>query len=246
VTAADHRRTVAAVLALVGLNAAAHRTPAPADLLVPAGVAALVTMAQRRGLDVEDMGLGRRELVATLPLALGAAAATAVVVVAAGAVPGAHRFRADGRYPSRTRATRGALMTIPFAVAIPEEVAFRGVLDASLRRHLGSTASTVAGALAFGAWHALGGASLVEDNAGVGGVLGQDRRGRVAGTAATVAATSLAGLGFVALRRASGSVLPGIAVHWALNATAALLSTPPGPPSPAREPVDHEAHRAAR
>jgi uncharacterized protein len=246
VTAADHRRTVATVLALVGLNAAAHRTPAPSDLLVPAGVAALVTMAQRRGLDVEDMGLGRRELVATLRLALGAGAATVAVVVAAGAVPAAHRFRADGRYPSRARATHGALVTIPLSVAIPEEVAFRGVLDASLRRHLGSTASTVAGALAFGAWHALGGAALVEDNAGVGGVLGRDRRGRVAGTAATVVATSLAGLGFVALRRATGSVLPGIAVHWALNATAALLSTPPGRPPAAGDLADNQAHRRAR
>jgi membrane protease YdiL (CAAX protease family) len=39
-----------------------------------------------------------------------------------------------------------------------------------------------------------------------------------------VAATALAGHGFTALRRRADSVLPAIAVHWAINGAAATAA----------------------
>lgn len=231
VTASDLGRSSAVVIALAAVNLAAQRTPLPADLVVPVGVLGLVALAEASGLEAEEMGLGRAAGRRVLGVAGISAALTVAGVAAAAALPGADGFRQDDRYPSAAAASRAALTRIPLAVAIPEEVAFRGLLDAVLGRHLSPTAATVWGALAFGAWHALGAATLARDNAGLGRVLGSGRSGSAAGVGGAVATTALAGVGFLALRRRSGSVLPGIAVHWALNAAGALAAglRRPGP-----------------
>lgn len=217
-------RTAIVLAALAAVNVTAQRTRFPADVVVPAGVLALVALARASGLQAEEMGLGSRGAREGLVGAGVVAAATAAGVAAAAGLPGADGFRADGRYPDAGTARRAALTRIPLAVAIPEEVAFRGVLDAALRRHLGPTAASVWGAVAFGAWHALGATTLGRDNAGLGRVLGTGPLGSAAGVAGAVAATAAAGLGFLALRRGSDSVLPGVAAHWALNSSAALAA----------------------
>ena len=236
-TLSDRGRSSAVGIALAAANLAAQRTPLPADLVVPVGVLGLVALAGASGLELEEMGLGR----AAARGALGAAGLSAALTVAgtavAAALPGADGFRQDDRYPNAATARRAALTRIPLAVALPEEVAFRGVLDAALRRHLGPAAASAWGALAFGAWHALGAVTLARDNAGLGRVLGTGRSGAAAGVGGAVATTALAGVGFLALRRATGSVLPGIAVHWALNASGALaagLRRPPEEVTPAQ------------
>ena len=237
VTVSDRARSAAVVITLAATNLAAQRSRLPADVVVPAGVLLLVAGARVSGLGWDELGLGRERVRRDLVTAGLGAALTAAAVATGAALPAAEGLRHDDRYPSSATARRAALTRIPLAVAIPEEVAFRGVLDAALRRHIGPRAATVCGAAAFGAWHALGAATLTRDNAGLGRALGPGRWGAAAGVGGAVLATALAGLGFLALRRRTGSVLPGIAVHWALNAAGALAAgRAAGPGSGSAEP----------
>ena len=207
-------RSGAVLAALAVTNLAAQRTRLPADLVVPAAVAVIVAGARRSGLGWDELGLGPAAAGRGLPTAAAAALLTGAGVGAVAAHPAtAPSFRDDPHYPNPEAARRAALGTIPLSVAVPEEVAFRGVLDASLRRHLSPARADLVGALAFGAWHVLGASPV-----------GQGGRGRVIGAVLTVAATTVAGSGFTALRRRTGSVLPGIGVHWALNGTSAVAA----------------------
>ena len=169
-------------------------------------------MGRAGGLSWDEMGLAREALRADLLAAAAAATVTIGGVAAVAMHPRTPDVGDLARHATPALARRAALGTIPLSVAVPEEVAFRGVLDASLRRHLRPGSADLVGALAFGAWHVLGATPV-----------GSGPRGRLLGAALTVAATTVAGLGFTALRRRSGSVLPGIAGHWALNGTAAVV-----------------------
>lgn len=206
-------RTAGVLSALVVTNIVAQRTRLPADLVVPAAVAALAAWARAGGLGWDEMGMGREALWEGLPTAAAAATVTVTGVGAAAVPPWTPDLGDLTRYPTPADARRAAFGTIPLSVAVPEEVAFRGVLDASLRRHLSPGAADLAGALAFGAWHVLGARPI-----------GPGTRGHVLGAVLTFAATTAAGLGFTALRRLTGSVLPGIAAHWALNGSGAIAA----------------------
>ncbi len=85
-----------------------------------------------------------------------------------------------------------AVVIIPIGTVLVEELAFRGTLDALLRRTMSPVRSMVAGALLFGAWHL---PRILDD--GVLVVIG------------TAAATASAGVGFIWLRRRSKSLLAG-------------------------------------
>jgi tRNA pseudouridine32 synthase/23S rRNA pseudouridine746 synthase len=206
-------RSAAVLVALAATNVLAQRSRLPADLVVPVGIAALVAGARVSGLGWDEMGLDGAALRRGLPVAATAASLTAAGVVAAAAHPWTPDVRDPVRYPTPAVARRAVFGTIPLSVALPEEVAFRGVLDASLRRHLSPRAADFAGAVAFGAWHVLGARPV-----------GPGPGGRALGVAATVAATALAGHGFTALRQRADSVLPAVAVHWALNGAAATAA----------------------
>lgn len=217
-------RSAAVLTGLVGINIAAQRSRLDPNVVVPASAMVLLAGARASGLSWDELGLGRAQARRGLVLAAVAAPATTAAVALLARHPSAAPFHADARYPTVREARRGALVTIPLAVAIPEEILFRSVLDASLRRHLSATGATATSAAAFGAWHALGAATLADDNAGVGSALGDSRHRAAIGVAGAVTATAIAGLGFTTLARATGSVLPGAAVHWALNATGAIAA----------------------
>lgn len=223
-------RSVGVLTALTVVNVVAQRSRLPADIVVPVGILALTAAARATGLPSDEMGLGLGTALRGVGTAGLAAAVTVAGVAAATRIPGADGFRADQRYSTPAMARRAALTRIPLAVAIPEEIAFRGVLDASLRRHLAPPAASVWGAVAFGAWHAIGATTLGSDNDGLGRVLGTGRRSTAVAVSGAVASTGMAGLGFLALRRRSESVLPGIALHWALNGSAALAAGLRRPP----------------
>jgi uncharacterized protein len=223
-TAADRFRTAGVLLGLAAVNVTAQRSRLPSDVVVPMGVLALAAAARASGLRSSEMGLGRAPARRGLGTAGLMATLTVAGVAAATRMPGADGFRADQRYPSPAAARRAALTRIPLAVAFPEELAFRGVLDAALRRHLTSPAAGAWGAVAFGAWHALGATTLGRHNDGVGRAIGTGRLSAAAAVGGAVLSTGVAGLGFLELRRRSGSVLAGAAVHWALNAATALAA----------------------
>ncbi|WP_336086486.1 CPBP family intramembrane glutamic endopeptidase [Nocardia sp. SSK8] len=92
---------------------------------------------------------------------------------------------------------------IPVGTVLAEEAVFRGTLDPLLDDALGPVAP-VAGAIDFGLWH-------IEPARAAGDPV-----------AVTVAATTLAGLGFGWLRRRSGSATAPALVHLAINAGGAL------------------------
>lgn len=224
-------RSAAVLVALTGLNLLAQRSRLDPDVVVPLGAVAALTGARASGLSWDELGLGRQTLARSLPAALGAGVLTGATITAAAALPGAHAYRIDSRYPDASAARRAAFGTIPLSVVVPEEVLFRSVLDASLRRHLSDPQAATVHAVAFGLWHALGATTLADENAGIRTMVGSGRSRAAVGVVGAVLATGLAGVGFGALRRRTGSVLPGVAVHWALNAAAALATLSPSAPA---------------
>lgn len=223
-TRADVGRSVAVLGGLAVVNVLAQRTRAPGDAVVPLGALALLAGARASGLTAAELGLDPAANRRGVTAAGLAASATIGTISAASWLPAAQGFRADARYSSAPAAARGAFLTIPLATAVPEEVLFRSVLDASLRRHLSPAAATAVGATAFGLWHVLGALTLASDNEGIGALLEDRPRPALATAAGAAVATGAAGLAFLALRRRTDSVVAPVAVHWALNATAALLA----------------------
>lgn len=104
------------------------------------------------------------------------------------------------------------LVEIPLATVMFEEVAFRGVLLGLLRKRLPTWPAVVVSAALFGLWH-------------VDGVLHRhEGPGLAAAVAGTVAATTVAGLGFAWLRVRSDSLVAPMLAHWATNALAFVVA----------------------
>jgi membrane protease YdiL (CAAX protease family) len=110
-----------------------------------------------------------------------------------------------------------ALVIVPLGTVLAEELAFRGVLWALLRRRHGERAATVLSSVLFGLWHvlpALGGGAA---NEAATGALGAGPVGTLARVAGTVLVTAVGGTVFCWLRVRSGSLLASTLLHWALN-----------------------------
>jgi membrane protease YdiL (CAAX protease family) len=105
---------------------------------------------------------------------------------------------------------------------IPEELAFRGVLQGALTRCFAPRVALLIGAVCFGLWHISSSLGLTEGNAGLSDALGSGTAGQIVGILGAVAATTVAGLVFGWLRLRSDSLLAPVALHWALNATGAI------------------------
>lgn len=158
-------------------------------------------------------GLSREELGLDLSRGAGlAAAAVGSVVIAYGVgllIPATRRALRDPRrrVPLRS-AVLTALVAVPFATVIFEEVAFRGVLWGLIAREGGPVWATGVTALVFGLWHVESAADLAR------------RRGErrvVLAVAGVVAFTAVAGAVFGALRYLGGGLLAPVALHWATN-----------------------------
>ncbi len=124
------------------------------------------------------------------------AAAAALPVLGSAVVSAVPALRRRVR-PSEDDLAEWVLFRIPVGTVLTEELLFRGVLDA---------ASPAVSPVFFGLWHI--------------------RPARAAGdsVAGTVAATTVAGVVFSWLRARSGSVLAPAALHYALNASGAVLA----------------------
>lgn len=174
-----------------------------------------VSVAVAAGLGTADLGLHRSTLGAGLRL--GGAAFTLVTVVVlllglAGALTDDRAGVSTGSMLVRV------LVVIPLGTVLVEELAFRGTLHALLDRVGGPRWTWVAGALLFGLWHvfpAWRGGSVDTDLAEVG---------RVATTAATLAATTVAGVVFVWLRVRSDSLVAPVLAHLATNSVTFALA----------------------
>lgn len=227
----DRARTsgVAGVLgvltALVGINLGANLSGLPnREWIVPLSVLALVLVVRVGGMRWSELGLSVRHMPRGLAYGFTATVAVSAVVTAGCLIPATSPFFLSERYSDLRMAVFSALVLIPLMTVLPEELAFRGVLQGALERVFGTTGVFVVGSLAFGLWHVTSSLGLTAGNAGLADLFGTGPAGRLAGIGLAVAATSVAGAGFIWFRRRSRSLLAPIGLHWAFNAVGALAA----------------------
>ena len=188
------------------------------------------------GLTPADLGLGRGRWLPGRPgyrLAAAVAAGWLLIAVVPAARPllGDERIAAlDGR-----AAAYQALIRIPVGTALWEEIAFRGVLQAALRRVMPKTTAIAVTSCLFGVWHIRPTLQGLRAN-GLAGTRGR----AVAGVAAAVAGTTAGGVLFSWLRERSGSLAAPILVHVATNSgglVTALAVAAAGPATPRGSPA---------
>lgn len=213
------------VVVLVATNLIAHFTTVWASIAsVPIAAALLLGLMKARGLDWSELGLSPRHWRKGTLYALAAVGLVLSVVAIGALLPITRGFFMADRYATLSGAIIAAMIVIPLQTVIPEELAFRGVLDGALTRAAGMRGALAAGSLLFGLWHISSSLGLTEGNKGLLGMFGGGLLGQVIGIAGAVLATAGAGLVFTWLRRRSQSLLAPIALHWSLNGAGALAA----------------------
>jgi membrane protease YdiL (CAAX protease family) len=167
-------------------------------------IAVVALFAAAGRLTATELGLLRAHVPAGVRFGLAAAAVVAValaVAVVTGII--------DGSEPEVVGLTGNdvlwrALVEIPIATVVLEELAFRGVMFALLARIVDTRRAFVITAVLFGLWHVPGAADGWSAGA-LGGVVG------------TVLVTALAGVVFQMLRQRSRSLVAPALAHWATN-----------------------------
>ncbi|WP_158726765.1 CPBP family intramembrane glutamic endopeptidase [Tomitella fengzijianii] len=213
------------VVVLVSTNLVAHFTTVWASIAaVPVAAIVLLGMMRVRGMAWSELGLSPRHWKRSTVYALSCVVTVATVVVVGAVLPATREFFMVDRYATVSGALIAAMVVIPLQTAIPEELAFRGVLHGTLSRASGVRGVFVCGSLLFGLWHVASSLGLTAGNEGLSSIFGSGVLGQIAGIAGAVVATALAGALFTWLRRRSGSLLAPIALHWSLNGAGALAA----------------------
>jgi membrane protease YdiL (CAAX protease family) len=202
---------------VIGAQSWHRRWYAPANACA---AAAALAAGAASGLTAGEMGLGRG---AWRPggLASALAAATAGGYLAAAAMPVTRPFLNDQRVT--TLDGRGLAYQVAFRIPVGtvlwEEIAFRGVLQAALRRVMSEPAAIAAASGVFGVWHIRPTAAALQINQ-----LAGDRRQAVARVAAGVAVTAAGGALFSWLRARSGRLAAPVLLHLATNCAGPVVA----------------------
>jgi membrane protease YdiL (CAAX protease family) len=218
-----------------------HRRWYPA--LNACATGAALAAAAASGLTATDLGLGRAELLPGLRLGSRLAAATAGGWLAIAVVPAARPVLRDRRITGLTgrEVAYQVLVRIPVGTVLWEETAFRGVLQAALRRVMPGGAAVAVASGVFGIWHirpTIGALRANKLAAGPGMT--------VAAVAAGGAATAAGGVLQSRLRMRSGSLAAPVLLHLATNCAGPLAAYAIAhlaadgdqtPPHPAASPV---------
>ena len=217
-------RNVAMVVgALVAINVLAHFTvDNAAYLVVPLGSILVIVCMRWRGFSWREMGLAPEQFKRGAKYALPVLLAVAVIAIGGAIIPFTRTLYLSDRYDTVEFAVYSALLVIPLQTVIPEELLFRGALDATLRPVVSSRAVYVIGASLFGLWHVGSSTGLAAGNDDLTDLLGSGVVAQMAGIAGAVVVTTCAGLVFIWLRHRSDSLVVPIALHWAVNGTGAL------------------------
>ena len=191
----------------------------PVANLAAAGTA--VAAARRSGLTAADLGLRPDRLGAGVRTAAGPAAALAAGWLVLAAVPATRPALADQRITGLSWPQVGyqVIIRIPVGTVLWEETAFRGVLQAALRRVLPGPAAIAVTSAVFGIWHIRPTMAALRINQVATG-----RRAELAAVAAAVAGTAAAGVVLSWLRDRSGSVAAPVLLHLTANCGAALAA----------------------
>lgn len=214
---------VVVVLALT--NLIAHFTTSWASVAtVPAAAAGLVILLRANGLGWSELGLGREHWKSGVGYALAAVSVVVSVIAAGALLPVTRPMFMNNHYATISGALTASMIIIPLQTVIPEELAFRGVLQGALNRAWGFRGVAVGGSLLFGFWHIATSLGLTRSNVGFSRVFGAGFGGMLAGVTVAVVATAAAGFVFSWLRRRSGSLIAPIALHWSCNGLGALAA----------------------
>ena len=156
------------------------------------------------------------------PAALVAAGCAAGVTL-----PATRPLFADARLDgtSGRAVAHQVLVRIPVGTVLWEEVAFRGVLHATLARTLAPTRATTASSFLFGIWHVRPTLEAVVANRPAAGPVG-----RGAAVLAGCAGTAVAGALFTGLRERSGSLVAPVLLHLSTNVSGILAARAAGAP----------------
>jgi CAAX protease family protein len=183
--------------------------------------ATLLAAAAASGLTPDDLGLRRDQLRSGITLGSAAAAPVVAALAVAALTPATRLLLDDQRVAvlNRCQLAYHVLLRIPVGTVAWEEIAFRGVLQAALRRVLAEPAATAAASVVFGLWHVRPTAEALAANH-----LATTRGARIAGVTAVVAGTAVVGALLSHLRERSGSLAAPVLLHLAANSTAPLAS----------------------
>ncbi|OEJ28313.1 CAAX protease [Streptomyces agglomeratus] len=201
----------------------------PADWYVPlcvATTAVLLLIARWDGLSRDDLGLGAGSARRGLRWGLVLAGAVVLVYLVGLAVPFTREAFLDERAAGLTHGELvfRVLVRVPLGTVLLEETAFRGVLWAMVERRRGPAWATVTSSVLFGLWHVEPARGLTRANEAAEAVFGTGPTAVALSVAAAVAGTALAGVFFCELRRRSGSLVPPVALHCALNSAGYALA----------------------
>jgi membrane protease YdiL (CAAX protease family) len=214
---------VVVVLALT--NLVAHfTTPWAGMAAVPAAAVGLMVLVRCNGLGWAELGLGRAHWKSGLGYALAAMTIVVSVIGLGVLLPWTRPMFLNNHYATVSGALVASMLIIPLHTVIPEELAFRGVLQGALNRAWGFRGVAAGGSLLFGLWHVSTSLGLTSSNAGLTRLFGSGFMGALAGVIVTILATGAAGFVFAWLRRRSGSLIAPIALHWSLNGVGALAA----------------------
>ncbi len=207
-------------------NAAVHRV-LPGRVHLPANLVlafAELVLARSRGATADDMGLSPHRFPASAAMGCAVGLLAATAVGAAAALPLTATLFDDELIVEHDKnaARYEALIRIPIATALAEELVFRAALPSLVSGGTPSVLADVLSSVWFGLWHVLPTLKSLDTNA-AGSRLARSSHGRatvVGVVVGVVGATTLAGLGFAWLRRRTGSIVAPVIVHAAVNLTA--------------------------
>jgi membrane protease YdiL (CAAX protease family) len=183
--------------------------------------AAALAAAAASGLTASDLGLRRDRLRTGLRMGSAAAAPVVAALGLAAVTPATRPLLDDQRIAGldRRQLAYDVLLRIPVGTVAWEEIAFRGVLRAALRRVLAEPVATAVGSAVFGLWHIRPTAEALAVNR-----LAAGRGARILAVSAVAAWTAGAGALMCLLRERSGSLAAPVLLHLAANGTGALAS----------------------
>jgi CAAX protease family protein len=196
----------------------------PPEVSVSLLTLALILIAWRTGATYADLGLGRTDMPAGLRYGAGAFGLVFLTLVAAAAIPATNGFMHD----SRAQISGGRLLyelgvSIVLLTAIPEELAFRGLLLGSAHRLWDPWRASLITSALFGLWHIEPAFHTMSDNRVVGGA-SASAGGQVLLVVGSVAVTFVAGLVFCWLRLRSRSLIAPVMAHAATDGLALAVA----------------------
>lgn len=170
------------------------------------------------GLDIEALGVAPGTILPGLAWAGVAIAAVAVALFLGSLIrPLRVLFADDATSRSGRHVARRALVDVPFGTVLLEETVFRGVLYGVLVTHYGDWTAVWGTSVLFGLWHVVPSLPPKDRHPHASRPAPPTLRRRVWIVVGTVAFTTAAGFVFAGLRWWTGSILPGIGLHWATN-----------------------------